>query len=273
MSTLPLLNAFRTLSAQVIGNVTAALPAGDHYLDDEGRPLPGPAGSLPFMLRGLWRTVPAELDGIDGAIVTVGQSILDVASNSELTADARNQRIVAAGDEAWAWIMEHSDAALSTAQQMLDRAQAASYPVRPDTATPAAQEAAMTGLKADWRMILDPVIEGALVDRLGALLERALSDGDALSAWLLTGSHWPADYLTSRGADVWLPAWTAKIRSVLSEADPTRTGPLAVYEKIADPQGGLPVLQTLLGGVVAGIFKDLVQWRPSRAQMTPPTAR
>lgn len=79
-------------------------------------------------------------------------------------------------------------------------------------------EAAVAGLKADWRMLLDGLPGSGVVDRMLALVSEAQADGDTVAAWILTGTSWPRLYLESRGLAGELARWDRAVAGVLDVA-------------------------------------------------------
>ena len=80
-----------------------------------------------------------------------------------------------------------------------------------------AQEAELAGKKADMRMVLDKCHSGQVTAKMAELLERAVQQGDALGAWMLTASDWPALYLESR--DLSLGEYQGRTAQVLEGYD------------------------------------------------------
>ena len=259
----PLLSTYDRLTAALVDTVNAAL---EQYRRDRG-----PDGPSLAKVRTTWRPVPDQLDGIDEARATLAEDILAVATNGDLTQDARDRQIETLADVAWVRIKTAVADIHTRAQTMLDATRAAIYPARPEPAD-AAQEARLAGLKTDLRMSLDPVDDdNRVVDIIKARLARALTSRDDLAAWLLACSDWPADYLCARDFDHQLPALAAAVDSAVAESTPDAEPGVSLYRTLAHPREGLPLLDTLLGGVLTQVFDEVKAWRPTSGAPVPPS--
>ena len=259
----PMLTVYDRQTAALVDTVNGALAT---YRQD--RSADGPSLAK---VRNAWHPVPDQLAAIDETMATLRQNILNVTTDADLTPDARERRIQTLSDVGWVSIKTAIAAVDDAATVMLETARAAVYPARPEPQD-AVQEARLAGIKSDAKMVLDTIAgEQATVDRIKLLLRRALDQGDALAAWLFAVSDWPADYLTSRGFDLYLTALAAEVDDVIADATPDTQALVALYRTLAHPREGLPVLGVLLGHLLEQVWADLRAWRPAANTRVPST--
>jgi hypothetical protein len=91
--------------------------------------------------------------------------------------------------------------ASATAKSLVAWLTQETLPPRPEPAD-ATQEAALSNLRADLRLVLDHVPADAVPEAMIAELKQLVAAGDELGVWFLAGdSTWPATYLRARGVD------------------------------------------------------------------------
>jgi len=256
----PLVQVYDRLTAALVATVQATL------YDADGLRI---GGSSLANVRTAWRPVPDQLATIEKTITDLGTAILATVTDGDLTPDARDRRIVTISDTAWTKITSVSTSVLDTTAKILDDLRGLVYPTRP-TPADAAQEAALTGLKQDVRMSLDPLDSGDdAVRRIGELLARALANNDALASWLLAASDWTTDYMTARRFDDRLDSLHRTVDQTIMTPSPDTAELISIFRTLSNPQAGLPVLDLLLNSTLAAIFNDLRSWRPTASQPTP----
>jgi len=258
----PLIGTWKSLTSELVESVSTALEA---YRRDS----PPSAPSL-AKVRTTWRPVPDALDQIEETVVQLGEDILAVSSNIDLTADARARRIDTLGDVAMTALKTATSDIQARAKTMLGLARDAVYPQRPQPED-ALQEARLSGLKTDLKMALDPLEGQAAIDRIKELLARALTNGDQLSAWLLASSDWPSDYLRARDIGPYLMTLAPEIDRTIEDATPDAEAAVALYRTLSHPRDGLPRLDTLFNICLAQVFDTVKTWRPSTTYPTPPS--
>jgi hypothetical protein len=257
----PLLDTYRKLTAQQVERTNGLLRFG--Y----------PRSSLQAELLDLWRPVPDHVKDIENGLGLLGTNTFRVMGNTDLTNDAKERQIGEFAEKARDVIQAHAADVLNRSQSMIGRLKDASMPARPQPdADGAAQEAALSGLKTDIRMLLDGAKDGNVVQaRLRDLLDQSLVSGDDLRTWLLATSGWPDLYLTSRDLAMDIPMWSAQAADALdTHASPELAPTRRLYRQLSDPQGGLPVIDTLLCSVLPCTVNDLADWRPSAGEALPP---
>lgn len=162
------------------------------------------------------RTAPQLRDffaAVDRALDAVQRGQIDAATakgQTIYTEQERNRRATVAINTA----VEEYAGAVASATAILDNTaadlQRAGVPLRPQPAD-AAQEAALTNLRADLLMVLAAVEPDALANRLRDVYADAVASGDELRAWFIAGSSWPSDYMASRGVHHVLPLLAGKL--------------------------------------------------------------
>lgn len=216
-----------------------------------------------------WQPIPRLLQQIDDAVVTLGENVFTISLDDRLTPEAKGNDIEAAAHATKALVSTNADDIRGRVTRILDVLRADAYPARPLPAD-AIQEAQLAGIKGDLRMVWDSVTDDS--DFIGAMsssLRRAIGDGDALSTWLLASTHWPEDYLKSRGAEVRVASWQHEVATVLDGLSPTDLGAARrTYRLLADGRDGLPLLATMFNEL-GQIIDDLTNWRPSSWEPTP----
>lgn len=255
----PLLNTYRALVDQVVEQVGTAV-----------RDAPSLSPYAGIYLA--WRPVPNQLAEIDQHVLLLGEQIFQTVADQRLTDPAKSDQIATATADARTAVENLSTSVLGTADTMLSTVKELAFPKRP-TPVDAAQEATLAGVKSDLRMVWDPTPDpDDILDAMGRSLSRSLTEGDQLATWLLASSHWPEDYLTSRGFPDRLSPWEQKVAQLLNTATPEDlTTARNLYRVLADPQRGLPVLEQLLNGVIFTVIEDLAGWRPTAWSPTPPS--
>ncbi|MCW2545830.1 MAG: hypothetical protein JWN96_290 [Mycobacterium sp.] len=250
----PMLDTYRKLTAQVIANVDPVLPKPPaYYLRDE-KP---PKDSIPPKVELAWRPLPEALAQIDAQVSALGEAVFKIATDKNLNEFGKCSQISKQIDLARTTVDALSTQVLDSADRIMNYLRTAAFPARPGTAD-ATQEAALAGIKSDLRMVLDPVTsDDDLIVRLTDQLGRALADNNALTTWLLASSHWPEDYLISRRADLKVTHWQSIVAETLDTTTPADIAKVRrAYQVVSDPQTGLPVLSTLLGGFLGQILTD-----------------
>lgn len=256
----PMLDTYRKHTAIVRNTMDSTLQRV------EGESTPKPVRTA----RRSWEPVSASLETIDQMLADLGEAVFAIAINRDLTEEAKGERYAGQAQVARSALDGTTGEILRQSNEILAQLRTAAYPARPDGEI-AAQEAALANIKADLRMVLDPLSDGMYVtQKLGAQLSRALMDGDVLASWLLASTRWPADYLDSRGAGDFEGAWDATVGDTL---DAVADGDLAkvrrVYRAVASYERGLPLLETLFVNLLPGIVNDLIGWRPSTWEPVP----
>ncbi|KMM46486.1 hypothetical protein CWIS_04935 [Cellulomonas sp. A375-1] len=195
--------------------------------------------AVPSSARTAWAPVPDGLRSIREEL----QTLISVASrwslDRDLTPQARTRKLKELQAAARTKIAPAAAAVAAAVQRTVEILRDASSPQRPEPHD-AAQETAILGVKADLQMVLAPPGTGSdLTKRLRSLLERALRDGDNLRAWVLCTS-WVEDYLMSRDAEEFIPAWSVYVGDILSKSAPAgRIGELrGAYDELTNPQTG-----------------------------------
>ncbi|GAA4853328.1 hypothetical protein GCM10023221_36600 [Luteimicrobium xylanilyticum] len=250
-----MLNALRQVSATVINTVSGALPDAptSYPSTDRGKEALRQAGLA-------WAPVPGLISQMETALSSAATDILAVATNRDLTPEAKSRQVGQLVDTARSNINGLADSAVSAGARVLDVLRAAAYPPRPQPED-AIQEARLAGIKADLRMVLDPVSANGddLARRLGDLLGRAVADGDDLTTWVLASSHWPDDYLASRGADMAMSTWPSLVSSQLDgiTSDTGLRDVRRAYARVSQPQRGIPALEVTLRVAVPSVLGDL----------------
>lgn len=252
---LSLLNTYREISVRVADHVGSVLE--ETVLIDDERPVPIKVAST------AWRTVRRRLGDIDSAIDDFGNAAVTTWTNGSLSEQGQHEQAKAFGLQLDSRLDTATGEVVARVDKILSGLRTAAYPPRPKGGPEA--EVALAGIKTDLRMVLENIpAEIALVNRIAALLTRAVADGDDLATWLLASSRWPEDYLESRAAGDLTEALTAEIDRVL---DATSAGDLRelrnAYRVVTTPRKGLTALQTLMTGVVPQVSRQLQTWRPS----------
>ena len=256
----PMLDTYQELTAELVQTMTPILRSPSN----SGGP------TAPVEARNLWPTIPTLLEQIKKDLWTLGEQILRISTDSRFTdqakADEINQMAVAVRQR----VDSATRDALARAEQIIEISKAAAYPARP-TPHDATQEAALAGFKGDLRMVWDRVATQDLQEAMRRSLGRALADGDTLGAWLLASSHWPEDYLESRGENERRDSWPDVAAAELDAGNPASLADARrAYRIVSDGRDGLPLLKVLFNQLVP-IMNDLAQWRPSIYAPVPPT--
>jgi hypothetical protein len=167
-------------------------------------------------LRGIF----TDLDAGVAAMTTAEIGVSTAWGDQRFTVEARQQSATAAlGDGQAA-----SDAAFASAERraaaLPSQLAALVLPPRPAPAD-AAQEGALSNLRADLRMLFDGErVEGLLLAKaILAELARRKTAGDDLAVWLLAGSGWTDTYLRSRRDEVARIAFERGVTAVLIPID------------------------------------------------------
>lgn len=259
----PMLDTYRTLVGDVLERANPLLAKS--YLISENEK------DSPELRRAKteWSPVPRLLAEIDAAIVELGESVFSISTDSRLNEQTRADDITAAASATKAAVSAREKEVTTRTGTILDILRVAAYPARPQPAD-ATQEARLAGIKADLRMVWDSISDdGGVSETMTESLRRAIGDEDALSVWLIASTHWPEDYLKSRGLTHYVNAWASDVADILDAMSPPQLADARrVYRLLADGRDGLPLLNTLfaqLGGVVA----DLAAWRPSSSSPVP----
>lgn len=216
-----------------------------------------------------WLPVPRLLGVIDETISNLGEFVFAAITDGRLTPDAKAQDIASAANASRAAIDEATTEVQRRVGVILDALRSEAYPARP-APSDATQEARLAGIKGDLRMVWDGLEAGGdLVDAIEGSLRRSIGDNDTLTTWLIASTHWPADYLQSRGASEYAQLLDSRVAVVLDGLAPADlAGARRLYLALADGRKGLPVL-SLLFGQLSHVVDDLAQWRPSSYDPTP----
>lgn len=237
-----------TFRASLIDRVTRTKPAWDHIFprwESELGDLSTKATDLHKASAPLLRDFFAA---VDRALEAVERGAIDAATargNTIYSEQERARRATVATNEAAEVYARHYATAAGLLERLSADFQRAGVPSRPQPAD-AAQEAALTNLRADLRMLLDPASEADLPNRFRDAYADALAAGDELRAWFLAGSQWPADYLTSRGATHLLPVLHGKLSEALEGAPERATFRQAAQGWTAVERGPLALRKILI---------------------------
>jgi hypothetical protein len=151
------------------------------------------------------RDLMAIFDGFDRALAAIDAAHVPLQNNwlmLELTQSVRINRGQAIINSVATAVAAELSKASTTAKALVAWLTQETLPPRPQTADTAGQEASLTNVRADLRLVLDTLpgddVPNALLDEL----KRRVADDDALGVWFLAGdSTWPATYLRARGVD------------------------------------------------------------------------
>lgn len=213
-----------------------------------------------------WRNARALLDDIPGAISPLTDEFAAIYSNRELRAEAMQQRINAAVAQAKESVAATSADILTRLDRMVSILQAAATPPRPGET--AADEGRIANAKSDLRMILDPLPADPmdLGKRMAELLGRAVTTGDRHTAWILGGTTWPYDYVTSRhprsGQSTITQALDATLGLALDDANGGDFSQARTAYRVA--QSSAYAIRVAIGQL-PGLIEDVREWTAGHA--------
>lgn len=262
----PLLRVYQDLVARVLTTVGGAFDSSS-----------ASSASTPVGLaRRTWRPVPDQLQAIHVTLGFLGQAVFTVVTDPTLSDVGRDEALQRTVRAARADIDAATADVLQRCSAIVAGLRTAAFPSRP-AGDVSAQEATLAGIKNDLRMVLDAQPdENAIVETGMQLLGRAIADGDQLATWLLASSHWPEDYLASRGAPIGRRLWDGRVAEVLNGATPPELAETRrVYRLVSDGRTGLPVLDVLFNSTLPPILEQITGWRLSHlsaGQATAPPA-
>lgn len=259
----PMLDTYRKLVGEVVDRA-APLLAKSFLISENQKDSPALARAKTD-----WTPVPKLLEEIDEAVRALGEAVFTISTDGRLADAARAEDIATAAAGTKTLVSTKTADIKARTSRILDGLRTDAYPARPQPAD-ATQEARIAGIKADLRMVWDPVTDdSAFVPTMAASLRRAIGDEDALTTWLLASTHWPEDYLTSRGADLRVPVWQDEVATVLDALSPANLGDARrTYRLLADGRDGLPLLDVLFNQLER-IIGDVAEWRPTTYSPTP----
>ncbi len=136
--------------------------------------------------------------------VEMGQNELSTVqlANPDLNQDALKRKKQAIVNKAATDATAARDRARATTDRLEAKFKAATMPKLPGSKDLAAQQAALAGLKADYKMLFDSVHVAALADAMLSELKNRVEVRDELAVYLLGSDRWPELYLRSRGQDM-----------------------------------------------------------------------
>lgn len=251
------LDTYRKLVNQLVENINPLITSGYD-------------SPLPTGVWTLWQPVPGLFEQIDQALNTCGEYIFAIAIDANRSDQGKTEAISQTVAATNATIDAARTSILAATSDILDQMRTAAYPARPGPSD-ATQEATLSGLKTDLRMLWERYEGGTLVDAMADSLSRAIGDQDDLAVWLLASSRWPEDYLTSRGEDANCVAWGDEVAGILNRTSPAAIAATRrIYLALADGRNGLPLATVLLNWVTS-ITNEIAAWRPSSIHPVPPT--
>jgi hypothetical protein len=162
-----------------------------------------PGYTIPIDIRA-GRDLMAIFDSWDRAVAAIDAAHVPLQNNwlmLELTQAARINRGQAIVDSVATAVAAELGKASATAKALVAWLTQETLPPRPLPAD-ATQEAALTNLRSDLRLVLDHLPGDAVPEAMIDELKRRVADDDALGVWFLAGdSTWAATYLRARGVD------------------------------------------------------------------------
>lgn len=251
----PVLDAYRDLSGNVVELAAPLLAKSFLVSENEQDP--------PYLrtAKNEWQPIPRLLQQIETALTGLGEAIVQISFDGRLSPEAKRDDLAAATAAARLQINGATAEITTRADRIVEVLRTAAFPARPGVAD-AAQEARISGLKADLRMVWDPVgADQELVQAITESLQRSIGDDDELQSWLIASTRWPEDYLRSRGAEHYIELLQQDIATTLDSHSPANlTQARRLYRTLSDGRYGLPVLASLFGHL-DGIVDDLAAWR------------
>lgn len=175
---------------------------------------PTPTGVL-----AAWHPVAPALVRIRELTYLFSQRVATLVMDRDITNEARIRMIGEARTQVQSEVAPLAEQIRAAVRTVIEKYREASSPRRP-APQDAAQETRILGIKTDLQMVLAGAQSSTeLMKRMRDLLERALRDGDDLTAWVLT-SRWPEDYLVSRGLEEFASEWSGYSEDALTASAP-----------------------------------------------------
>jgi hypothetical protein len=237
-------------------------------------PFSDPSKRILRGVRNLWSAVPDSLDTIADTLEDLGEGIVEAYTNRSLSAAGQAEAVDKLVTKVRRKIEAASGDVQTRVRQILNDLRNATFPDRPD-GDQAGQEAALAGIKSDLKMVCDPTTLEDVPDRLATRLRRALTENDALTAWLLASTRWPHDYIESRSGPgghqqtATQGLYDAKVAEIMtSEGDPGLIAARRAYRALADAKSGVPLLELLLRQQLPQVLDELAGWRLTASSMT-----
>jgi hypothetical protein len=218
--------------------------------------LPGYPGTIDTRVG---RDLMAIFDGWDRAVAAIDAAHAPLQDNwlrLELTQQARINRGQAIINSVATAVSTELGKASATAKSLVAWLTQETLPPRPEPVD-ATQEAALTNLRGDLRLVLDHVHADGVEDAMLDELRQRVAADDALGVWFLAGdSGWPALYLRARGVDdpTLYDLQVADALSASSGASEPDNG-----EKARQILAGLKGPKGLVGALVA--MGNLAAWK------------
>lgn len=212
-------------------------------------------------INGMWDKLAPELpiafrqkfeagkEAILNELSKLTAAVNQIKGNVDLTKEAQQRMIT----EAFSKTRSNIDASLEKLSQLTQdlksELQQKLAPEKPEKL----DYGELANLKADLRMVLDALDPRQALIRMAQALEEALTSGDSLTVWLLSGSNWPYLYLESRGITnraEWEDARNKALAKAASEEQINARNLLQKLEGPSGVEGVLRGLKTYVGAVL-----------------------
>jgi hypothetical protein len=186
--------------------IAAAQSRAETYLDRYGQPrwVDGRltvGAPLVTSTRAAAKSVFADISAANDLLEDLAVQLPQAWAREQYTVEARAGQANDLLSGARGQVAVLLDRAAATVVDLRARLVAAALPDRP-TPTDAAQEAALSGMKTDLRMLFDATAPADLPQVMLDQLGQYVRAGDGLGMWLLAGdSGWASLYLRSRAGD------------------------------------------------------------------------